>query len=452
MAFASTYSVAIQDSTAITPERIAPYIYTFREVTPYLQIVTGFEDFFKMVARKKLQAPEIYARSKQAATTLDQMNILGVPMPDKIKTLKKKQAKVITAGSIPETYTFASVDYTSSSTSYEFASPARLIPKNSLIEVKGDSATWVIKADSVTPTTGGGAAIGFTTVSGTAGTLTNTSTAKTVKLLGALAAENGAVQAQENQTASVSTFGMTKIQTSIATSTESLVTLYDTEDPMVVAGDALLPKLDSIGKQLNNMLLFAPSVSATTDTDGNAMSVAPGLVNFSGIGSTSGASAGVGPTNFEAMIDAIMKVSCLDCPVPMEGGQPVLDVFCGRSIKILIDKMLHTAAAPFGTTGYTESGDTEYDFHTNTWNGLTAKLKIHYDRSFDTGAYTGTLAMLNRNAIVPIWLDKHFMRMEQVSSQTDANKYSIACTNIFGQVLLVPAHVQLLTSITAIES
>ena len=452
MAYASTYSVAIQDSTAITPERAAPYIYTFREVTPYLQVVSGFEDFYKMVARKKLQAPEIYSRSRQASTTLDQMNILGVSMPDKIRILKKKQAKVITAGSIPETYTFRATNYTSASTSYEFVSPSRLIPKNAMLEINGDSASWVIRADAVTAASDGGSTVSFTTISGTAGTITNSSTAKVVKFLGALAAENGAVQSQENQTASVSTFSMTKIQTAIATSTESLVTMYDTEDPMVVAGDALLPKLDSVGKQLNNMLLFAPSVSSTTDSDGNSLTIAPGVVNFSGIGSTSAASTGLGPTNLEAMIDSIMKVSCLDCAVPMENGQAVLDFFCGRSVKLLWDNMLHLADYPFGTQARTESGDTEYDFHTNTWNGLSAKIKIHYDRSFDTGAYSTTGVLLNRNAIVPIWLDKHFMRIEEVSSQTDANKYTIACTNIFGQVVLVPSHVQLLTSITAMET
>lgn len=451
MAFASNYSVAIQDSSAITPERAAPYIYTWRENTPYMRIVGGFDDYFKAVARKKLQAPEIYGRSRQAATTLDQMNILGIPVPDKIRILKKKQAKVITAGSIPEAFTFRATNYTSASTSYEFVSPARLIPKNSLIEINGDSAAWVIRVDASTPASDGGVTVSFTTISGTAGTITNTATAKTVKFLGALAAENGAVQAQENQTASVSTFSMTKIQTSIATSTESLVTLYDTEDPMVVAGDALLPKIDSIGKQINSMSLFAPSAS-TTDSDGNAITIAPGLVNFSGIGSTSASSSGLGPTNLEAMIDAIMKVSCLDCPVPQEGGQAVLDFFCGRSVKLLWDNMLHLADYPFSTQARTESGDTEYDFHTNTWNGLSAKIKIHYDRSFDTGAYTTTGVLLNRNTIVPIWLDKHFMRIEEVSSQTDANKYTIACTNIFGQVVLVPAHVQLLTAITAMET
>lgn len=452
MAFGSTYSVGIQDSSAITPEQAAPYIYSFRKVTPYLNVVAGFSDFFELVAKKKKNTPDIFERSRRAGTVLDQMNILGVPMPKKIMQITKPQAKVIRAGSIPETFTFRGIDYTSSATSYEVVSPGRLIPKNAILQFAQDNGGVItIKINNVTPALDGGATLYFTVISGTLGNVTNTTTAKTMRLLQAATAEGGAVQAQDNQTATVATFGLNKDQTPVTVTTESLVTTYDTKDNMVVAGDAILPKLDHVGKKLNNTLLFAPSAT-TQDADGNTINIAPGIVNTSGAGSTSMSSTGLGPTNLEAMIDAITSVSSLDCDFETDGDNIVLDVFCGRTVKLYFDQMMHKAAAPFNTNTQTFMGDSTFDLHTNTWKGLSATLKIHYDRSFDGSAYASTLVMLNRNAIVPIWLKEHFFRLEESKAQTDSNKYTSTCTNKFGQVVLIPSHVQLGTGITGLES
>lgn len=451
MAFASTYSVAIQDSDAITAEHAAPFIYTFRELTPYLSDVTGFSDVHRMIAQKKTKAPDVFARARKAGTMLGQMNELGVPIPDKIRILKNHQAKVLRASSIPEYFTFRAIDYGSSATSVEFVSPGRLIPRGATLLVNQDGGVVAqFKVTNVSPASDGGATITWVNIAGTQAAITNTSTAKTTLLVAASAAEGGDVFAQDNQTASTETFGMTKIQTVISVTTESLVELYDTQDAVVVAADAFLSKADSVGKQINNTLLFAQAVTSTTDPDGNTYSIPAGLVNVSGIGSTSGT---LGPTNLETIIDNIASVSSLDAEFERTSdGRIIIDCYCDRTRKLLFDNFMKTLAAPFNSSIFVNQGESMYDMHLNRYGGLSAVIRVQHDRSFDNSPYATTMLFLNKNTIAPMWLDQHFMRMEESKSDSDSNKYTTTITNKFGQVVKIKAHVQLLTGVTAIET
>jgi len=460
MAYASSYTARIQDTDAITPEHVAPFIRTFRPTTPYLTEISGFADVHRQINKMKAQMPDKFLQAR-GLTGLNQLNVLGISAPSKIKYIKKRSVKVVRGATIPDNYDFTSTNYTNSNpATFQFtvASPGRLIPVNSILQFSDDDAAVVeVLVTSVSPASDGTATIESTVLANSAGTtvlgnVTNSVSAVSIKLIGAFAAESGTVQTQENQTPSTETFNMGKLQSVIRISTESTKINFDTSDMFTVAGDAFIAKADNAVRQMNNMFLFARGGTSLNDPDGNDFDEPAGIVNMTSVGSTDGTADGLGPTNLELMIDNITSVASLESDFEVDqDGRAILDVFCDRTRKVLFDDFMRTSSV-FGTTVYVTQKESLYDMHLNTYKGLSASLRVHHDRSFDTGSYTSTVLMINKKSIVPVWLTDHFFRTDYSTGDSNSNQHVFTLTNICGQVALVKDHIQLLTNVTAVQA
>ena len=145
MAYASSYTARIQDTDAITPEHVAPFIRTFRPTTPYLTEISGFADVHRQINKMKAQMPDKFLQAR-GLTGLNQLNVLGISAPSKIKYIKKRSVKVVRGATIPDNYDFTSTNYTNSNpATFQFtvASPGRLIPVNSILQFSDDDAAVV---------------------------------------------------------------------------------------------------------------------------------------------------------------------------------------------------------------------------------------------------------------------------------------------------------------------
>src|SRR3990167_3769890 len=441
-------------------EDVAKLLCLDLPVTRYWSLITGYGDTNKKIAAMKggLSSKFASAMNKRG---MDQLNALGIPLPDRIKTLTARTAQVTLGTTLPDTYTFvANVNYTAANmnltpTNFEFriAAKGALIAIGEQLQTVDDSFGVIeLKVKEVARQLDGGAniTVEITSPATVADNITNT-TAKTIVSLGTYNGESSDLQDNPDDTSTTRTFTLAKMQKTIKTTPEAEKTNYDTVDKPPFSTDKYLAKAMNMIKTMNNALVIAVGGSLI-DQDNNAYNVPVGLMNTASIGSFDGSAVGLGPTLLRNMSnDIIYNGSSQQVPFEMHpDGKPILDVMCDAIRGEMLDDMLRTIDK-FGTRIQTKMGDREYDVVLETIRLRDCHLRMTYERSLDNAGYRNQIAMFNRNNITPTIKKGFFFDVGYSTGDSDTNKAVFSMTTIYTQILMLLEQVVLGTEVNFLQ-
>lgn len=454
-AFGTTASVAIQGSNTIPEHILAPLINLTEPTRPFIREMLGFGDLNRDILAIKNNNPDRFNQAS-GAKGLDFFTRLNVKVPQRARFLEEEEAKVLRQQNVPDEYEFDDVDYSSLSTSgtFEVKTPGELISINTVLRyVDDDDATNTIIVTGTTRKDDNGAEIEYTHIDGDNGDITNIAgTNKNLYVVGVYNTETGRVEKQKYRSPSVETFGLSMIETPIEISSKAEVTKYDTQDKMAIAMAYKLAKSDFIRKQLNNLLLFAPSVSSVSTKEGNTFTMNPGITEVSGITTIDGSSSQLGPTVLETALDGLTEAETDQVPFERMGSVPTFDAFFGLDIARLFNNMLSTSASPFGTNLQTRFGEDTYDKNLKMWKGITGNIRLHYDRSFNNDFLKKKILIVNKNTVTVLFKKDHFMRLAPSWADSTHKVKTWVCTNELGLAVLEKTHVVMIEGLTSLET